>query len=61
MTKQDLLRLCEERDIDPQDAFDALAEATTAQTLPDLHSIASVAAWLDEHRAYIRPASPATV
>lgn len=55
MTKQDLLRLCEERDIDPQDAFNALAEATIARTLPDLHNVASVAAWLDVNLSRIKP------
>ena len=48
MTKQNLIDLCAERGIDPQDAFNELAEAMRDFSHPDLHSVDAVAAWLDQ-------------
>ena len=56
MTKQKLIELCEALNIDPQDAFNAIAESITGRTNPDLHSEESVAKWLDDNIEKLEPA-----
>lgn len=57
MTKQVLIDLCADRKVNPQDAFNALAEAMADRSNPDLSCVASVTKWLDKNLEKLEPVS----